>query len=253
MSSLVRCPRSFVSSLVQCVWVPCVPLSHLKVIWTGRWRRSSIESCWSSSTASFCRLTPRVTSSSSSSTSAASTKWVDSMSRSMSHSLSRSTQCHAQCHSRLNVTVNSMPHSTQCHTKTHSMSHKNSFNKIAYSICNRLSWLTMNELDVIVNVRPCLCVYWHSLFGCARHWEGMIWRTYDSWWKDNNDDDRHSLKCRTHVCDCVYRRWLRVSWTTCGRCCRILTHKLCIAKPPPPTYLASSHGPRTSTSGRKAN
>ena len=25
--------------------------------------------------------------------------------------------------------------------------------------------------------------------GCAKHWEGTIWRTYDSWWKDKNDDD----------------------------------------------------------------
>ena len=24
---------------------------------------------------------------------------------------------------------------------------------------------------------------------CAKHWEGTIWRTYDSWWKDKNDDD----------------------------------------------------------------
>ena len=23
--------------------------------------------------------------------------------------------------------------------------------------------------------------------GCAKHWEGTIWRTYDSWWKDKND------------------------------------------------------------------
>ena len=25
--------------------------------------------------------------------------------------------------------------------------------------------------------------------GCARHWENIIWRTYDSWWKDKNDDE----------------------------------------------------------------
>ena len=25
--------------------------------------------------------------------------------------------------------------------------------------------------------------------GCARHWEDTIWLTYDSWWKDKNDDD----------------------------------------------------------------
>ena len=25
--------------------------------------------------------------------------------------------------------------------------------------------------------------------GCAKHWEGTIWRTYDSWWKDKTDDD----------------------------------------------------------------
>ena len=25
--------------------------------------------------------------------------------------------------------------------------------------------------------------------GCAKHWEGTIWQTYDSWWKDKNDDD----------------------------------------------------------------
>ena len=26
---------------------------------------------------------------------------------------------------------------------------------------------------------------------CARHWEGMVWPTCDSWWKDKNDDDTH--------------------------------------------------------------
>ena len=26
--------------------------------------------------------------------------------------------------------------------------------------------------------------------GCAKHWEGTIWQTYGSWWKDKNDDDR---------------------------------------------------------------
>ena len=24
---------------------------------------------------------------------------------------------------------------------------------------------------------------------CAKHWEGIIWRIYGSWWKDKNDDD----------------------------------------------------------------
>ena len=32
--------------------------------------------------------------------------------------------------------------------------------------------------------------------GCARHWEGTIWQTYYSWWKDNNDDDRNDLRQR---------------------------------------------------------
>ena len=27
---------------------------------------------------------------------------------------------------------------------------------------------------------------------CAKHWEGTIWRTYESWWKDKNDDDECS-------------------------------------------------------------
>ena len=26
--------------------------------------------------------------------------------------------------------------------------------------------------------------------GCARHWERTIWLTYDSCWRDNNDDER---------------------------------------------------------------
>ena len=25
--------------------------------------------------------------------------------------------------------------------------------------------------------------------GCARHWEVTFWPKYDSWWKDNNDDE----------------------------------------------------------------
>ena len=42
--------------------------------------------------------------------------------------------------------------------------------------------------------------------GCARHWEGTIWLTYDSWWKDKNDDDfsthkYHHQNVSQHLCE----------------------------------------------------
>ena len=40
--------------------------------------------------------------------------------------------------------------------------------------------------------------------GCARHWEGTILLTYDSWWKDKNDDDwlKRQDKSKPQVAHC---------------------------------------------------
>ena len=43
--------------------------------------------------------------------------------------------------------------------------------------------------------------------GCAKHWEGTIWRTYGSWWKDKNDDDGRQLATTKRV-DVIRYRYL---------------------------------------------
>ena len=86
-------------------------------------------------------------------------------------------------------------------------------NRLAGSRVNMLKWGFSNEAETCdgdirqimqhILVWPMMntaCSIYQDLIlqrlsiaiGCARHWEGTIWRICIYWWKDKNDDD-HSL------------------------------------------------------------